>query len=177
MTKYRDSQVTLRDTVASDAEAHFRFPATAEIVRMYGGDPKRLPEPDRERSRKWLEWFVTHPFAKIIEVEGKPVGHVRLHALSEADRKAKLAIGLFAEANLGRGIGRRAVRLTLDHAFGPMSLHRVELRVLSVNQRAIRCYRACGFLHEGTERESAFIAGEWHDDWIMGILSREHRQT
>ncbi|SFC50117.1 GNAT family N-acetyltransferase [Tropicimonas isoalkanivorans] len=58
-----------------------------------------------------------------------------------------------------------------------MGLHRVDLRVLSFNTRAIACYRACGFVHEGTEREAAFIDGEWHDDWIMGILSHEHARA
>lgn len=28
---------------------------------------------------------------------------------------------------------------------------------------------------EGTERDSALIAAEWHDDWIMGILEHDHR--
>lgn len=174
MSRHTSSEVTLREAVASDADVHFRFPATAEIVRMYGGDPGPLAEPDMERSKKWVEWFAAHPFARIIEVNSEPVGHVRLHALNETDRKAKLAIGLFTDDSLGKGIGRQAIRLMLDHAFGPMNLHRVELRVLSFNQRAIRCYRACGFSHEGTERESAFIAGEWHDDWIMGILDHVH---
>ena len=176
MAIYPVSSVTLREPVQTDAEVHFRFPGTPGIVRMYGGDPAQLPAPSIERSRKWLEWLNGHPFARIIEAEGEPVGHLRLHSLNEEDRKVKLAIGLFGETNLGRGIGRHAIRLALDHAFEPMRLHRVELRVLSFNERAIRCYRACGFSHEGTERDSALIAGEWHDDWIMGILEHEHRR-
>jgi RimJ/RimL family protein N-acetyltransferase len=144
---------------------------------MYGGDGDDLPAQNIERSRDWFEWFKDHPFAKIIEADGGPVGHVRLHSLNAQDRKARLAIGLFAEADLGQGLGRRAVRLTLDHAFENMSLHRVDLRALSYNQRAIRCYLACGFVHEGTERDAALVGGEWHDDWIMSILETEYRQT
>ena len=66
-----------------------------------------------------------------------------------------------------------AIDLLLHKAFGPLALHRVDLRVLSYNLRAIRCYEACGFVREGIERESARVGDEWHDDWIMGILERD----
>ena len=71
------------------------------------------------------------------------------------------------------GLGRQAVRLVLAHAFGPLGLHRVGLRVIAFNTRAIRCYRACGFIEEGREREAAQVGGAWHDDIIMGVLAQE----
>ena len=172
-----ERQVVLRDPVDTDSQVHFSFPPVAEIVRMYGGETTNLPRPDLDRSKRWLSWFRDHPFAKIIVFNGEAVGHVRLHSLEKTDRRARLAIGLFAVSHLGKGIGRRAIRLTLDYAFGPMELHRIDLRVLSYNTRAIRCYTSCGFVHEGTEREAAWIHGAWHDDWIMGILSGEHDAT
>ncbi|WP_298935838.1 GNAT family protein [uncultured Ruegeria sp.] len=168
------SIIKLRDPIDADAQVHFSYPPVAEIVRMYGGETTSLPKPDLDRSKRWLEWLRGHPFAKIIICDGGPVGQVRLHSLDREDKRARLAIGLFAEEHLGRGIGRKAVRLALDHAFGDMGLHRVDLRVLSFNKRAIRCYASCGFVHEGTEREAAWISGTWYDDWIMGILTHEH---
>lgn len=169
------SFVKLRDPVDADAQVHFAHPPSAEIVRMYGGDATNLPVADPVRSDHWLRWFRDHPFAKMIVCEGKAVGHVRLHNLDKADKRARLAIGLFAEADLGRGIGRKAIALTLDQAFGRLGLHRVDLRVLAFNIRAIRCYEACGFDHEGTEREAVRIGGAWEDEWIMGILAQEHK--
>lgn len=172
--KREDLLIQLRDPVDGDAQVHFSYPPVAEIVRMYGGDATDLPLPNLERSQKWLSWFRNHPFAQIIVCDGTPVGQVRLHTLDRADSSARLAIGLFSETQLGQGIGRRAISLTLDHAFGVMQLHRVDLRVLSYNKRAIRCYASCGFVHEGTEREAAWVDGAWHDDYIMGILATEH---
>lgn len=169
-----DGTVRLRELRTSDAEVHAGFPPEAEIVRMYGGDPHDLPDRSLAQSRGWVDWMIGHPFARIIERDGQPVGHVRLHSLSRTDRRARLAIGMFSIAFLGQGTGRTAIGLTLDHAFGEMGLHRVDLRVLAFNTRAIRCYQACGFVHEGTEREAALIGGGWHDDWIMGILAGEH---
>ena len=165
--------VRLRPVEDADALIHAAFPPEPEIVRMYGGtfDPAATRDPSA--SRAWVDWLREQPFARIILADDQPVGAIRLHSLSHADRRARLALGLFSGRFLGRGIGRRAIALTLDHAFGPMGLNRVDLRVLAYNHRAIRCYEACGFRHEGVEREAAFVDGQWHDDRIMGILARE----
>ena len=63
----------------------------------------------------------------------------------------------------------------MQHAFGTLGLHRLDLRVIAYNVRAIRCYLACGFVVEGREREAALVGGEWHDDIMMGALAREFR--
>lgn len=165
--------ITLRPATPDDAAAHAQYTPSAEIIRMYGGDPNAPQTPSLRRSEHWLTWLMDHPFGRLIERDGVLVGHIRLHSLDRRDRRARLAIGLFADRFLGQGIGRQAIDLTLDHAFGHMGLHRVDLRVLGFNTRAIRCYRACGFVHEGTEREGALVDGQWQDDWIMSILSHE----
>ncbi|MCY1382901.1 hypothetical protein D9M69_709710 [compost metagenome] len=61
----------------------------------------------------------------------------------------------------------------MGHAFGELALHRVSLRVLAFNERAIASYRKCGFSIEGREREAALVDGEWRDDIMMGILAHE----
>ena len=128
-----------------------------------------------DQTERWLQGTMNHPNARVIEEDGKLVGEVRLDNLDKADRRARLAIGLFHERHLGRGIGRKAIDLVLQRAFGALGLHRVDLRVLSFNIRAIRCYEACGFRREGIGRESALVGGEWHDDWIMAILEQDFR--
>lgn len=170
----RMDTITLRKPGDLDAAVHASFPPEPEIVRMYGGDPTRLPKSNLDQSMEWLNWLRSHPFARMIDLNGRAVGHVRLHSLVPEDRRARLAIGLFSGRFIGQGIGRRAIALTLDHAFGEMDLHRIDLRVLAFNTRAIRCYAACGFIQEGREREAALIGDDWHDDIIMGILSHEH---
>jgi RimJ/RimL family protein N-acetyltransferase len=63
--------------------------------------------------------------------------------------------------------------LVLDFAFNTLRLHRVSVRVLAYNERAIRSYQKCGFTIEGRERETVFVDGKWRDDVIMGLLDRE----
>jgi RimJ/RimL family protein N-acetyltransferase len=91
------------------------------------------------------------------------------------DRRASFAVGLLQSENIGKGAGTEAARRVLSFAFSELRLHRVSLRVLAINERAIRSYKKCGFQIEGRERETAFLDGKWHDDLIMGLLEHELR--
>ena len=167
--------IILRAPEPRDVLARCALGVSAEIVRMYGGIADSQGELERQQADAWFDALAQHPHAWVIEAEGELAGEIRLDGLDRRDRRARLAIGLLHERYLGRGIGRRAVELALDHAFGLLGLHRVDLRVLSYNLRAIRCYQACGFIREGVERESALVGEAWHDDWIMAILEHEFR--
>lgn len=85
------------------------------------------------------------------------------------DRRASFAIGIHSPNWLGKGIGTDATRMVLKFAFSTLKLHRISLRVIAYNSRAIRSYEKSGFVIEGREREAGFVDGEWHDDIMMGI--------
>jgi hypothetical protein len=70
---------------------------------------------------------------------------------------------------LDRGLGTEALRLALGFAFAT-GLHRVSVRVLASNARAISCNRKCGFVEDGRELEAVSVEGGWQDDLIMGLL-------
>jgi RimJ/RimL family protein N-acetyltransferase len=76
----------------------------------------------------------------------------------------------------GRGFGSEATRLMLDHAFGPLGLHRIALFVFEFNERAIRTYQRCGFVIEGRARESIFRDGRWWDELAMSVLESDWRR-
>lgn len=144
---------------------------------MYGHLTDTPTATTREQAEQWFKQLSAHPNAWVVEKDGHLVGEIRLDNLNAVDRRARLAIGLFGQELLGRGIGRTAITLVLRHAFGALALHRVDLRVLAYNHRAIRCYEACGFTREGVERESALVGDTWYDDWIMSILEQEFNQS
>ena len=87
-----------------------------------------------------------------------------------------MAIAIYDRNMLGMGVGTAAIQLLLRHAFCELKLHRIGIRVLAYNDRAIRSYAKCGFILEGRERETAFVDGEWHDDFMMGLLSTEFQR-
>lgn len=170
------NRVRLRPFRRSDIAKRLVLGRSPEIVRSFGGDPAGLPAYGEDEARSWVERNLAHPLCWAVEVEGRLLGEARLDGLDLHDRRARLATGLYDASQLGKGLGRDVVDLVLAHAFGPLGLHRVDLRVLAFNERAIRCYRACGFVEEGRERESALIGDVWHDDIIMGVLAHEYRK-
>lgn len=130
---------------------------------------------DARDGQDWLDQVTNdgNPHHWAVEVDSRFVGAARLHDLDKADRRARYAVGLFDALLLGQGLGTEITRCVLTHAFDDLGLHRVDLRVLSFNHRAIASYLKCGFVEEGREREAAFVDGAWHDDVIMGILAHE----
>jgi RimJ/RimL family protein N-acetyltransferase len=45
--------------------------------------------------------------------------------------------------------------------------------VFDYNPRAQACYRRCGFVQEGVQRQGHFFQGRYHDVIWMGILREE----
>jgi RimJ/RimL family protein N-acetyltransferase len=74
-------------------------------------------------------------------------------------------------------LGTEATQLVLKYGFEQLQLHRVSLRMLAYNERAITSYEKAGFKREGIERESALVDGRWYDDVMMGAVADEWRQT
>lgn len=169
-------RVTLRAFRDDDRAARQRHGWHREIERGYGSDTPTGAMTDDE-VEAWAGHLATRSAAGAlcwaVESDGGLVGAAFLLDVREAGRKARLAIGMYAPELLGRGLGSEAIRLVLRHAFDGLGMHRVDLKVLDFNRRAIAAYRACGFVEEGRERESCWVDGRWHDDVIMGVLDRE----
>ena len=168
-------RVVLRGVRPHDIEGYIACGRDPEIVRMLGADADSARPLTSEDGARWYRSMQhsSSPYEWVIEVAGSYVGTCRLYSLIEWDRRASFAIAIMAPGLLGQGLGREATRLVLAHAFGPAGLHRVDLRVLAYNTRAIACYRACGFTEEGREREAAKVDGTWHDFMIMSILESD----
>jgi [ribosomal protein S5]-alanine N-acetyltransferase len=173
----REGDLLLRCFVPDDVDGRMACGEDPEIIKMLGGtpdfaEPRAMRRPDAEA---WYERVSgdPNPLHWAVERDGRFIGTTRLHRLRKADRKAQYAVGILDRALHGQALGQRITRIVLSYAFGELGLHRVGLKVFAVNQRAIRCYRRCGFVEEGLEREAAFVDGEWYDDVIMGVLDRE----
>lgn len=164
-------RIILRRPIPQDVEVRLALGQHREIVEAYGGtfDPA-LPF-TRSHAEVAVRFIEQQECAWVIDA-GRFIGHIRFHSLVRPDERAALAIGIDDPAYLGRGYGSEAIRLALTHAFSS-GLHRVSLRVLASNARAIACYRKCGFREEGREREAARVNGVWQDDIIMGLLHSE----
>jgi RimJ/RimL family protein N-acetyltransferase len=103
------------------------------------------------------------------------LGEVVLNNIDFINRSANIRIGIFNEKDYSLGYGSEALILMLNHAFGGLNLHRVELGVYDFNPRAIHVYEKLGFKQEGVLRDSLHFNHQFHDQIIMSILAEEFR--
>ncbi len=115
------------------------------------------------------------PFA--IEADGKYIGYCGLSGLQDRHGRLELGIMIGDRDYWGRGYGREVIRLLLDYAFRYLGARRITLTTHEKNERAIRCYLACGFVEEGRPRKAAWIEGEYIDLVEMSILRDEWQAT
>jgi RimJ/RimL family protein N-acetyltransferase len=167
--------VQLRAPRPADIQDRQRAGYQAEYRRMVGSDVQRDGPMRLEDAQRWYKTRCTLPYTWAIEWERRVIGLAFLHDVDAGNRRARFGIGIYDPACWGRGFGVDATVLVLGYAFELLKLHRVDLRVLSYNHRAIRAYTKVGFVQEGIEREGAWIAGQWESDVMMSILENEYR--
>lgn len=110
----------------------------------------------------------------VIEVDSKVIGEIGLHGWK--NRRAgtvELGVGIYDPEYVGKGYGRDAINVLLDWCFRIQNYRRVLLHTNATNERAIRAYRACGFVEEGRLREDDYVNGQYVDTLVMGILRAE----
>lgn len=131
----------------------------------------------------WEKGFDKHledrdQYSFIIEADGKIIGSMALHP--HANRRAgsgELGIAIYDPEYLGRGYGRDAIETFLDWTFRILNFRRIKLETLATNERALRCYEACGFRREGLLREDDYTDGQYRDVVVMGLLRSEWEQA
>ena len=73
-------------------------------------------------------------------------------------------LGYYAHGRFARqGLMREAMEQVLDHAFGPLALHRLEANIQPGNQPSIALARGSGFRLEGFSPRYLLIGGQWRD--------------
>lgn len=169
----RTARLVLRRPIPTDIADRLALGRDPEIYRNLGADTRNLKAITDEQAKAWVDNIASHPAAWVIEHQGRAIGEILIDNFVEADQRAGLIIGVLDPACLGKGLGTEAIKAVAEFCFDVLGLHKLSMRVLSFNTRAIRAYERVGFVREGLERESAFIGGVWYDDVIVGLLKRD----
>ncbi len=77
------------------------------------------------------------------------------------------------ERYAGRGICPTAVALTVDHCFGPVGLHRVEVNVRPENLASCRVVEKLGFREEGMRQRYLIIDGAYRDHLCFALTTED----
>jgi RimJ/RimL family protein N-acetyltransferase len=168
-------KVLLRAMAREDLEKLCQFNNDLEVELAGGGDPpmpqslaRLQAEFDEQASKGGRDGA---SFA--IEADGQFIGQCALFHFDDVAQTCMLGIAIGDKAYWGRGYGREAVNLLLDYAFRLRNMRRVVLTVNGNNERAIRSYRASGFVEEGRLRRHVWSNGEYIDLIYMGVLRDE----
>jgi len=172
LPELKGNNILLRKPKKQDIDARIIFGSPIELVRMCGGDIGKIKF-TVDDATQWYNKIVEHPCKWIIEYDGACIGEVGLTPYKQ-DNKARFSIVIFELSKLGLGIGTEVANLVLDYAFNVQKYHKVYLRVLEYNKRAMKCYEKCGFIKEGFDREGVLIDGKYETDIYMGILENEY---
>lgn len=84
---------------------------------------------------------------------------------------AYIVIGILQDY-AGQGIGKRLFEALEEWAIDH-KLHRLELTVMSHNERAIHLYQKIGYKIEGTKQDSLWVDGRYVDEYYMAKTLNE----
>lgn len=132
-----------------------------------------------EGERRYLEegYNLEATFSIVTKDSDKMIGTISLENINRTHQTATLGIFIGERGFLSKGYGTEAIRLILDYGFRYMNLHSINLDLLSFNERALKCYKKCGFKETGRHRESRFVNGKWYDTISMDILENEFTES
>lgn len=113
----------------------------------------------------------TLPFA--ITYDGRLCGQLTIGNIVRGSFQAGYA-GYWVDGRLaGRGIMPTALALAIDHCFGPVGLHRIEVNIRPENTASRRVVEKLGFREEGFHERLLFIDGGWRDHIGYALTAEE----
>ncbi|WP_421836806.1 GNAT family N-acetyltransferase [Novosphingobium sp.] len=160
------------------SQAHFEtlgswFFSEADLVQ-WGGPFVTFPLDAGQLGAMLAEAAASPPtrVCWMVESDGTAIGHAQL-GLDWRNGVALLSRVAIAPQARGLRLALPMLRLVVDKAFAKAEIARVELKVYTWNQPAIRVYERLGFRMEGIRRSSARVGKERWDTAIMGLLRGE----
>lgn len=174
----RGERVLLRDYRREDVPLRARFLSDLDVELAAGGD---APRPvNVERLQKLFEQDLVNeghnPYIFAMEADGRFIGICGLTGPHHMNRTVELFIIIGDKEYWGRGDGRETIGLLLDYAFRLHNYRKVWISAKADNERALRCYRASGFVEERRLREHEWSNGRYVDVVEMGVLRRDWEQ-
>ena len=132
-----------------------------ELHRPWTYPPERPEQFDELYSRSRRDDFVC-----LVAVEPGTEELIGVFTISQIFRGAfqSAYLGYYAnQRHAGQGLMREALEQVLDHAFGPLALHRIEANIQPGNHPSIALARGAGFRLEGFSPRYLLIGGQWRD--------------
>lgn len=153
---------------------YLKWMSDPDVTAMLGKNYFSISE---DAERDWVRKRVESPGDEytftILTKAGKAIGNVGLSKTDFSNKHTCLGIVIGEKKFWDKGYGTESIKMALDAAFNTLGMNKVYLIVQKENDRAVACYRKCGFKVDGTLRDQVFQDGEYHDDLLMSVLREE----
>ena len=150
MNGFAAAPVRIRPMVRADVDALSTWPRHDDPrFRAYDVGPLSRSEGDVLWRALSEPTDLRRPY--VAELHGNIVGQLLLRDIDLAARTAELGI-MLNPSLIGKGLGRRILRTFAGYCSGE-GFQRLTLEVEAENERALRAYRAAGFVARGERRD------------------------
>jgi RimJ/RimL family protein N-acetyltransferase len=128
------------------------------------------PPYTEESVDRWLG-NLPNLIALVAIYNGEIVGHAHVFKSPQPRRKGTGDLIIYLHQDFHNvGLGTSMIAKLVERARGE-GLHRIGLRVIADNKRAVHVYQKFGFKVEGTMKDSYFGEdGKYHDELVMGLM-------
>jgi ribosomal-protein-alanine N-acetyltransferase len=169
------SRVELRDLVLADSDAFLEMVRESrELHRPWTYPPERADQFADLVSRTARDDFSC--LVTTLSDNGDIVGIFTISQIVRGYFQSAY-LGYYASArHAGKGLMGESMALVLDHAFGPLALHRLEANIQPGNAPSVALARSAGFRLEGYSPRYLLIGGRWRDHERYAITADEHAQ-
>jgi RimJ/RimL family protein N-acetyltransferase len=159
-----------------DVDAVVAAFADPDIARWNNG-PRHPGETVHDRAVRWVAarttWSPDRCSWVVRDADRRLVGQVSIHSIDDPVGTGEIGYWLTPDGR-GRGIGSAAVDTATRFGFDLLGLARLELFHAVENEASCRLAGRCGYLLEGTARQS-FVYGDGrrHDEHLHGRLAAD----
>lgn len=109
----------------------------------------------------------------VIEYRGALVGQLTVATIVRGSLCSGSIGYWISERVAGRGITPTAVAMAIDHCFGALGLHRIEVNIRPENAASLRVVAKLGLRDEGLRERYLHIQGSWRDHRTFAITTEE----
>lgn len=109
----------------------------------------------------------------VICYEGRMVGQLTVAGITWGSARWAQVGYWIAESQAGRGLTTLAVAMVVDHCFGSVGLHRIEIAIRPENASSLRVVEKLGFERIGLSRAYLHIDGDWRDHLLFAMTAEQ----
>lgn len=165
-------EVVLREAAKADAAAMLKYIDTIsrESDNLTFGEGEFILSVEEEENIIEGRRNTDNALFLIAEVNGEIVGNLSFSAGSRRRVKHTGEFGVSVRKDYwGLGLGRALIEYMLDWAKASGIVRKINLRVRTDNENAIKLYKSLGFAMEGRISREFMINNEFFDSYQMGL--------